>query len=475
MTHNIIVEGGVTINNATKKKHIIISLMSIILIMYYIQLNSNYKNLCLSYINIVPKSVSCSLEMDAPSETNIKLTKKHTMLKIGDTEQLIVKSYPNKENTELLWSSTDNNIVNVDNYGKIVGTGIGKSVVTVTIKDENIKSSIEVEVVAEINYKIFNPYSKINWNKVNQIKSNLHAHTNKSDGRDTIQEVLDKHAELGYGALAITDHDNLTFPWKDTSVEDNNIVIPSGLNLISGNEYSKNIHHINGFFLKSIDILSNEEETLNHIEKQGGLSHLNHPGRYDKGMEWYVDLYTKYKSLVGLEVINKSDRYPKDRILWDDILTEIIDKRNVFGFANADSHRLYEIDTSYNMVLIDGKYNSEKFKNALKNGEFYFTARICEENNRSSKENVSPPTITNINVDNKTNSITIQGKNINNIDWISNNGRYVGSGETLNIDNTISKTPYVRAVIKGEGGVTFTQPFKIISKKSRLNLQNKDH
>ena len=386
------------------------------------------------------------------------------MLKVGDTEQLFIRIFPDKKVSDLTWSSSAKNIAKVDNKGKVTGIAIGKAIVTAVSKKEKLNASIEIEVANNISYKILNPYSGISWNKINQVKSNLHAHTTKSDGRDTIQEVLNKHAELGYGALAITDHDHLTFPWNNAG--DESIVIPRGLNMISGNEYSKNIHHINGFFIRYIDIFNSEEEALRHIEEQGGISHLNHPGRYNKSVEWYVDLYTKYKSLVGLEVINKADRYPRDRRLWDDILTEIIGKRQVFGFANADSHRLHEIDTSYNMVLLEGNYSDEKFKKALKSGEFYFTARISEENNRTSKENVLPPIITGISVDDKNNTITIKGENIETIDWISNNSRYIGSGETLKLTEAVAPTPYVRAVIKGEGGVSFTQPFKIAAKKS---------
>jgi hypothetical protein len=443
-------------------------LMTVIIILCVIQTSLNYEKQLLSSNGSMPEYISCLSSTETPSTSSMKITKKHTMLKVGDTEQLVVRFSPDKEVNDLTWSSAAENIAKVDSNGKVTGTAIGKTVVTAISKEENLKASIEVEVAEGISYKIFNPYSRVNWNKVNQIKSNLHAHTTNSDGRDTIQEVLDKHAELGYGALAITDHDHLTFPWKDADGED--IVIPRGLNLIPGNEYSKNIHHINGFFIKDIDIFTSEEEALRHIEEQGGISHFNHPGRYDKDVVWYVDLYTKFKSLVGLEVINKADRYPNDRKLWDDILTEIIDRRPVFGFANADSHRLHEIDTSYNIVLLDGNYSSEKFKKALSNGEFYFTARISKENNRTSNEDVTPPTITGIYVDNKNGTITIKGENIETIDWIGNNSRNVGSGETLILSDAVSPTPYVRAVIKGKGGVSFTQPFKITANRSRLGL-----
>lgn len=435
------------------------------LVVCTLQFHLNSKKQLLISNNSISESVLCFSNTAALSKSDMKISKKHTILKVGDWEQLTVTFSSDKEVNDLTWSSSDENVVTVDSNGKITANNIGRSVVTASSKKENLKAVIEVEVSKEISYEISSYYRKINWNKISQVKSNLHAHTNKSDGRDTIQEVLNKHAELGYGVLAITDHDNLTLPWKETDEE---IVIPKGLNLITGNEYSKNIHHLNGFFIKDIDIFTNEEKTLKHIDAQGGISHLNHPGRYDKNVDWYVDLYTKYKNLIGLEIINKDDRYPKDRRLWDDILTEIIDKRPVFGFANADSHRLYEIDTSYNMVLIDGDYSDKKFKSALKNGEFYFTARISDENDRTSKEEVPPPIITDIYVDNKSSTITIKGENIKTIEWISNNSRHIGTGETLNLHDATSPTPYVRAVIKGDGGVSFTQPFKIKAKKSHI-------
>lgn len=313
-------------------------------------------------------------------------------------------------------------------------------------------------------YKIENPYSKINWQKVNQIKTNLHTHTNKKDGKQSIQDVVNKYAELGYGALAITDHDLLTFPWNDSIKGDAGVIIPKGLNAISGSEYSLKQHHINGFFIKNIGSVSDEEEALSDIEKQGGISQLNHPGRYNKGVDWYVDMFNKYKSIVGLEVVNRTDRYPNDRQLWDDVLTKTIDKRTVFGLANSDSHSDKDIDTSYNIILVDGEYSDEKIKNALQNGQFYFSSRICKENDRKSNKDVNPPIITSINVNNENSTITINGENIKSIDWIGANGKLISSGQSFEVLNNTS-TPYIRAVIKGDGGVTFTQPFKIIGYK----------
>ncbi len=339
--------------------------------------------------------------------------------------------------------------------------GISRTIVIPTSKNGELQSSIEVKVVEKTDYTIDNPYKNIDWRTANQLKANFHAHTNKSDGRDTIQEVLDKHSELGYNVLAITDHDRLTYPWNDPEKGDKDVIIPKGLNGIPGAEFSSRHHHINGFFLKEFEKLSTEEEVLKYIERQGAISHFNHPGRYDNSHMWYVNLYKQFPSLVGLEVINRDDRYPNDRKLWDNILTDIIGERNVWGFANADSHRLNQINTSYNKMLIDGEYTAEKLKRAMENGEFYFTANISAENNRKNNPNIPAPTITNIIVDNDKDTITIEGENVQYIEWIGSNSRQLGRGNSLNLKEVASPTPYVRAVIVGEGGVSFTQPFKV--------------
>lgn len=77
--------------------------------------------------------------------------------------------------------------------------------------------------------------------------------------------MLDVHLQLGYEILSITDHDHLTFPWNDNIRGDSNVIIPEGLNSIAGNEYSKGIHHINGFFLKNKLESNDKEDVLKQI------------------------------------------------------------------------------------------------------------------------------------------------------------------------------------------------------------------
>ena len=58
-----------------------------------------------------------------------------------------------------------------------------------------------------------------------------------------------------------------------------------------------------------------------HVESSGGLSQVNHPGRYSSpaDWDWYIPWYRGYPFCVGMEVFNQGDRYSQDRQLWDNI------------------------------------------------------------------------------------------------------------------------------------------------------------
>lgn len=77
-------------------------------------------------------------------------------------------------------------------------------------------------------------------------------------------------------------------------------------------------------------------------------------------------------------------------------------------------------------------------------------------------QTINPPTISNITVDST--SISITSTNTTTIKWISQ-GVQVYEGNSLPY-NDIAMDKYVRAVIYGAGGVTFTQPFGVTNNSS---------
>ena len=178
-------------------------------------------------------SISASASEINYVDYKVKITKKHTMLKVGLMEEIIVKINPNLSKQinkgNLIWKSSNEDIVEVNMEGKIFGKNIGKSRVTVQTKDGKYSDFVDVKVVNDIDYKIYNPYKNINWSKVKTLKSNLHCHTNKSDGKNTIQEVVDAHEKFGYDVLSITDHNKVTYPWNDSSKGDSSLKMTENL------------------------------------------------------------------------------------------------------------------------------------------------------------------------------------------------------------------------------------------------------
>lgn len=71
-----------------------------------------------------------------------------------------------------------------------------------------------------------------------------------------------------------------------------------------------------------IDYEITVEESLKAIGEKDGIAVLFHPGRYRRvevekhccrWAEWYIDLYNNYDHLIGLEVYNGKDGFPRDR------------------------------------------------------------------------------------------------------------------------------------------------------------------
>jgi hypothetical protein len=75
---------------------------------------------------------------------------------------------------------------------------------------------------------IRNPYQDVVWDGAgawNSYRSNLHTHTNESDGRAFPHEIMEYYATTAesaypYNILAITDHDRVTWPWSSLSRPD---------------------------------------------------------------------------------------------------------------------------------------------------------------------------------------------------------------------------------------------------------------
>ncbi len=324
-------------------------------------------------------------------------------------------------------------------------------------------------------WTIDNPYEIVDWEAYGQYKANFHTHTTHSDGRMHPHTVVDEYHALDYSILAITDHNAVTYPWTafselsmselsvsrmeeaprtmpETTEYENRDPEALGMIAVQGNELSR--HHHMGSFFSDHDGTTTEEESLEATAAKNGITMLYHPGRYDRPVEWYVDLYDRYDHLFGLEVYNSGDRYPGDRELWDAILQETMPERPVWGYSNDDMHSLMALGRNWNVLLLPG-LTTEWVRYGMLNGLSYFS--FAPRGQRGAP----PPVIEAIHVDQENATIEIKATGYETIHWISS-GEKVHEGSKVDLNALETVGPYIRAKLHGEeDSVTGTQPFGI--------------
>ncbi len=333
-------------------------------------------------------------------------------------------------------------------------------------------------------WDIENPYETVNWSEYGQYKANFHTHTTRSDGRLNPHDAVDAYHELGYTILAITDHNLVTYPWtgfsnlspsqrsidraeSDPQAMPDNFVFENrdprqlGMIDIEANELSSH-HHMGSFFNdhirpvygQSVDFTVTEEESIEDVGSNSGIVMLYHPGRYDKTLDWYVDIYTTYDHVFGLEVYNQGDRYPDDRLLWDSILTVTLPDRQVWGYSNDDMHVAPHIGRNWNMLMLP-EPSHEQVRHAMENGLSYFV--YAPEGHQGP----AAPAIDEIHVNRRRGTISITASETDRIIWISE-GRIVHEGYSISLDEIHDLGKYVRAELLGAGSsITSTQAFVI--------------
>lgn len=306
-------------------------------------------------------------------------------------------------------------------------------------------------------FHIENPYASVDWVTHGQYKANFHTHTTVGGAEAAPQVVIDRYREAGYSILTLTDHDTNgpeepTWPWQAFDRE------PDSLDMVAiqGNEISEENHIGSHFNDYGDSLVATEEDAIKDIGRRGGVALFHHPGRYDRAVEWYTDLYRRYDHLIGQEVYNQTDRYPGDRTKWDSILTELLPERPVWGFSNDDMHDPEEdLGFSWN-VIISPELTSDLVRQAMEQGRFFFV-------HAPKGYDGSPvPVIEAITVDEHPGIIHIKASDYEYIEWVSQ-GEIVHRGDRLNLADLPDTSKYIRAEVCGADSIVVgTQPFLLL-------------
>jgi hypothetical protein len=166
------------------------------------------------------------------------------------------------------------------------------------------------------------------------VLTQIHCHTNQSDGSYTPAQVVDMYLAAGYGALVLTDHDKVTAQ-------------PAGIaSPVTGNELSPTTNHILSIGASyTRGALTDAQQIIDGITTAGGHAIIAHP-------EWSVGLsYDEMAALTGYrgmeihnaKVVNGAGQNPitypgfsMDR--WDRLLSR--SRRDIWGVATDDLHSI---------------------------------------------------------------------------------------------------------------------------------------
>ena len=322
----------------------------------------------------------------------------------------------------------------------------------------------------------------------------------ESDGGNTPAERFEDAYAKGFDIFALTDHNFTNTTWDRTDRPESNArgkleylttdrleemkagVGRDGQGMLPisyANEQSRSDHLLT--FWADFNNASGAtlEGNIAQAEELGGVSIIPHPGRYTGGagqtgaqgliasskpetVQKYVDLFTRYDSAVGMEIINKKDGdSASDRILWDNVLTETMPERPVWAQSNDDAHSNGALGFSHNVHLMP-ELSEGAFRHSLEAGTYYASAKVSHrELGDGFVSQGATPTISDITVDDDADTVTIAGVDTDSVRWISE-GEVIAEGATIDLDDHDGKVgSYVRAELVGPGGITFTQPFGV--------------
>ncbi len=382
-------------------------------------------------------------------------------------------------------------------------------------------------------YAIVSPYADVIWEGKDAwgvYKGSLHSHSTYSDASVDLATMVKEYYNQDYDFLANSDHGVTgvewnraparvplylyqpllgykvahltdeeyegittgTYPLYDGTVRGEKMTCIVGANELNNMTLTK--AHVNAFFIPENvgngygGFENGYEDAVAFTEKCGGLSIINHPGDWlesrddistvsdEDNIKYFGDILLKYDSCIGMEVFNETNSVtPFDRILWDNLLMYTLPYgKNIIGFSNTDAHTIENIDSSFNIYMME-ENTVENIKETMQTGASFMVTRELpcgndiigpEEGFDVKNTDIPYPVFTKVAVDGH--KITVSADNAHTVQFIAN-GKVIykgaiGAGDvTLNLDKIegAEDFQYVRAEVFGEGGICLTQALVI--------------
>ncbi|MBP3329278.1 MAG: hypothetical protein J6L89_00435 [Clostridia bacterium] len=357
---------------------------------------------------------------------------------------------------------------------------------------ENKVNFIPRDVQGNKNYTIENPYKDVKWGAWRAYKASLHSHTNASDAVPTIAQSVEKHYELGFDILAISDHAVIGVPWNkipttvplyrlfkfgNTKMGNVDVLTDERRNEISAGVGRRNEDgtpqpmlevtgaaeingatpindtHINGFFMREgeeygqarMGVYGDYETVAEKVGEAGGITFLDHVGEYvgcendpeRASQPYYINklsnIFLNNPSCVGMDVnsgVNNHTKY--DYILWDNVLkTTIPYGRNVYAFTFSDGHKIDQYNRNYTYMLMP-ELTTEALRTSMETGAFFACSHYARADlgDEFNGEEYETPYVSVLDVSQERDTISFNAQNFDYVRWYSD-GEIIAEGENL--------------------------------------------
>ena len=380
-------------------------------------------------------------------------------------------------------------------------------------------------------YVITNPYEAVDFGTWHAYKTQLHVHTNASDGDTPVITVVEEHYRLDFDILAITDHATLNRGWNvetptvplfrlvkyERTQMAPMIPMPQArydeitngagregrpmLDVPLGNELNGAVFsnsHVNGFFVEYghglLGVEKDYETPVKAVHGLGGYSMINHPGdttgsyanpavnNDTKTIDKYAGLFLKYwPSCFALDINSISDGTRTDEVLYDNVLEKLIP----YGItpwlvAFSDAHQMGQWNRGFTMHMMQetleaaNKENAlEDLKRSLRDGT-YFGIYTISPGGVYLPDTAVPPMVKDILVEG--NVITIVPEDaelVTEVVWVTNGTKEINKGSyTIDVAEFSGDIgSFVRAYLRGPGGICYTQPFTVVPEGAELEKE----
>jgi len=207
-----------------------------------------------------------------------------------------------------------------------------------------------------------NPLSKVKVKRLSEMKhlgkADLHIHSNCSDARPSIEEVLEYvQNKTDLDVIAITDHDTVKGAIKAAELVKNGNY---RFEVIVGEEITAKEGHILGLFLtEKIKPNQSAHETIKQIHDQGGIAVASHPFQHSRLRNpnmaimdgvGAITLFQEKNTLDGVEIVNGTPTLQNENLK-----ASFLNKTTLFlaEVGASDAHIVEAIGMGY--TLFEGK------------------------------------------------------------------------------------------------------------------------